>query len=381
MMFMRLTATLIIGLFCFQLSNAQQITISPISESSENSENEYTLSNRWGEIETIRKFHDAVEFTGTNYTVSNYEQVSVSPGNFKFGFLMREGSDYNVEIRDEKGEKAHQLTEIDTFDDDDPSPKIYVLDNGEVFYRFNISFFRHYDSNGEQIETINNSSDSPEGEMISELKRLPYSNGVLLYNPQIRYGGDQTGSRVQYYDGKGDPEEIFASEDRQIQDLTYSKNGQLLVLHLIDDNTHYSRAVDLNGNTFYSHEYDDFEPVELSVSDDGRYLVSRGSSRVMTHDMHTGESMGSTSIGTSTLSATYSSDLNSMLVLSGSYSESNNSLSNMELRRVDVVERSIDTKEIDGSYHWNQLLPLRIDTRAGNEFRISGINRPLQITM
>lgn len=379
----RFLVLLFAGIFSYQFADAQQINISPTSESIENTENEYTIYNRWGDAVQLQKFPNTIEFLSAGYTKTGYEQMSIAPGGLMFAFLERDGNTYNAEVVQDDGEKVHRIEEIDEHDENDPSPKLYVLDNGELFYRYNISFFRHYDSNGKQLETIDNTSGSQEGEVVSELKRLPHSNAVLFYNPRVLYQDDQVGSRIQYYDGGEEAKEIFSSENRYIEDISLSANGQLMVLHLKDDasGNHYAEAIDLDGNSLFSIAYDDFEPLELTVSKDGRYLTSRGSGRVMTHDMHTGESKGSTSLRQSTLAANYSAERNQILILTGSHNESNYSLSNLEFRVVDVMERSIDSIEIEGNYFWNQLLPITIDAKSSNEFRISGINRNLDVVL
>ncbi len=379
----RFLILLFAGIFSYQHVDAQQINISPTSESSQNTENEYTIYNKWGDAVQLQKYPNSIEFQAAGYTKSGYEQLSIAPGGSMFAFLERDGNSYNVEVVQDDGEKVHRIDEIDEHDEDDPSPKIYVLDNGELFYRYNISFFRHYDSNGKQLETIDNASGSPEGEMVSEMKRLPNSNAVLFYNPRVMYQDDQIGSRVQYYDGGEEAKEIFSSENRYIEEITLSDNGQLLAIHLKDDasGNHYAEVIDAGGNSLFSTGYDDFEPLELTISKDGRYLTSRGSGRVMTHDMHTGESMGSTSLRQSTLAANFSEERNQILILTGSHNENNYSLSNLEFRVVDVVERSIDSTEIEGNYFWNQLLPITIETKSSNEFRITGINRNLDVVL
>lgn len=372
----------VIGLL--NTADAQQIQITPVDETSNNAENEYTIHTAKGEALSVRKYPGALEFLSSRYTVSGFEQISISPGKHMFAFLSREDNSYHAEIFQEDGEQVRSISELEDYDPDDPSPYIYVLDNGEMFFRYNISYFRHYDAKGERLRTINNSSDSRHGEKISDLKVMPNSNAVLLYNARILYSNDQVGSRLRYYDGSGDPATIFTSDNRYIRNISFSRNGQLIILHLVNESTgeHYAKAIDTDGNEYLSLEYEGFEPEELIAGNDGRYLTSRASGRVMVHDMRTGESLGSTSIrGASSLAATYSSAHSSILILSGSLNENRRELSGLELRVVNVAERSINTEEIDGTYSWHDFLNLSIEPVEGNNYRITGMNRELNISL
>ncbi len=364
-------------------SGAQPIQISPVDETSNNAENEYTIYTAKGEAVSVRKHPGSFEFLANQYTVSGFEQFSVSPGKHMFAFLSQDDDGYHAEVFQEEGESLIKLPELESYDPDDPSPKIYVLDNGELFFRYNISYFRHYDANGEQLETLDNTSDSQRGEKISDLKVMPNSNGVLLSNSRILYSDDQVGSRLRYYDGEDEPKTIFTSENRYIKNVSFSRNGELIILHLVDESSenHYAKAIDTDGNEYLALNYDGFEPVELIAGNDGRYLTSRGSGRVMAHDMRTGESLGASSLrGSSTLAATFSSSHNAILVLTGSLSEQSREVSGLELRVINVAERSIDAEEIDGDFSWHDFVDLRIQPE-NNGFRITGLNRELNISI
>lgn len=384
MLIMRFFTVVFFVTIIWSQAGMAQFVVEQAAATSNNNENEYTIYTPQGEAVSIQKYPGSIEFLSAGYTVAGFEQMSISPGKNMFAFLHRQNNAYRAEVFQENGQKVNIVEEIDTYDPDDPSPKVYVLDNGEMYYRYNVSFFYHYDSNGERLRTINNSSGSHHGEKISNLKVMPNSNAVLIYNDRILYGGDWVGSRLRYYDGSGDPQTIYRSESLYINGISFSPNGQLILLHLVNERTgnHYARAIDTNGNTLHSLEYDGFEPVELSVGNNGRYLTSRGSGRVMVHDLQTGERLGATSIrGASTLAATYASSHNSMIVLSGSLSENTRRLSDMQLRVVNIEERSINTEEIDGEYSWHDILDLEIKPDEAGRYRITGINRELDVRL
>ncbi len=384
MLIMRFFTVVFFVTMVWSQAGMAQFVVEQAEATSNNNENEYTIYTPQGEAVSIQKYPGSIEFLSAGYTVAGFEQMSISPGKNMFAFLHRQDNAYRAEVYQENGQKVNAIEEIDTYDPDDPSPKVYVMDNGELFYRYNISYFNHYDSGGERLETINNSSDSQRGEKISDLKMMPRSNAVLLYNARILYGDDRVGSRLRYYDGNGDPKTIFRSGNRYINGISFSPNGQLIILHLINEQTgnHYAQAIDTNGNELHALDYEGFEPVELTIGNNGRYLTSRGSGRVVVHDLQTGESLGASSFrGVSTLAATYASSHNSIIVLGGSLSESTRRLSNLQLRVVNIDERSINTEDIDGEYSWHDILDLEIQPDQPGRFRITGINRELDVRL
>ncbi len=97
---------------------------------------------------------------------------------------------------------------------DDPSFKIYPLQNGSYIVRENIANFVLFDSFGSVIRPISNSSQSEDGEKISELAMDPMGKTIVLYNPQIR-NGTKRDSQAKIVGLEGADRDVFYRKIRK----------------------------------------------------------------------------------------------------------------------------------------------------------------------
>ncbi len=260
---------------------------------------------------------------------------------------------------------------------DDPSFKVYPLQNGSYIVRENIANFVLFDSFGSIIRPISNSSQSQDGEKISELAMDPMGKTVVLYNPQIR-NGNKRGSQAKVVGLEGADRNIFYREDQEINAVRVSESGQFIAIGYGKEGEDNSVLVmDKFGNEIEEFVFDR-TITGINLYGSGSTLTVYSEGRVAVFNVLTGERIGSSSFRNGNLIfANYSSSDQSIVGLSGDVR--GNTLSNIEVRIINVDARKIASEEYSGSVQIMDMNSITLNRTGRFSYTISGLSENLNL--
>ena len=140
--------------------------------------------------------------------------------------------------------------------DNDPSFKVYPLQNGAYIVRENIAGFVLFDSFGSLVRPISNSSKSVDGEKISELAMDPQGKTVVLYNPQVR-NGEKRGSQAKIVGLEDSDVSVFYQEDAEIKAVRVAESGEFIAIgYGKEADDHNVVVMDKFGNEINTFNFD-----------------------------------------------------------------------------------------------------------------------------
>lgn len=163
-----ITSLLLFVILFIGSAQAQSIVIQEISNTENHTANQYLVAGHDIEIR-----NGNLGFAGQSVSNAINEITGLSSGIGIQGVNIYEGSGNLLFNAD------YDLTSNDN------SLKIYCMLNGGFVVRENIANFLFFDAEGDVVQSISNSSQSTEGESISELATDPAFKTVVLYNPRI----------------------------------------------------------------------------------------------------------------------------------------------------------------------------------------------------
>jgi len=367
---MKYPQLLFIFLFSLILSTslqARQLTIQAVSEHSSNSQNQYPLDG--GIVESDRGY-----FTIGESGVFNPESWSISYQNQKAGFLETRDQSVYLAIFETSGNKIVDRR-LEFFDINDETLKLYLFDDGSSITRDNVANFTFFDSDGELIYSVSNSSQSSEGERESELSASAYGNTIVLYNPVINYG-ESTGSRAKVVYGESDQNVFFRDESSEILEVKVSETGSYITL-LTGDGSNYGVYIfDRFGNELNQFSFDD-EQKGVSISDDAQFVTVYSGGRTQVLNALNGERVGSTSSRSPVISSRYFEDDDVILVFGGV--QEGNRIDRPTISAIHIGQRQILREEVNESLSVYDFDRLGIKRLESNSYRIDGLNRSLKI--
>lgn len=298
---------------------------------------------------------------------------SLAPGGHKAAILESRGG-LTLRQIDHTGRVLSE-NQLEFFDPSDETLSIYQLDDGRAVIRDNVANFTFLDPRGETTFSESNSSQSQDGERESQFVSDKNGRTIVLFNPVIRYG-DQTGSRAKLVYGEQDTDIFFRDMEREIQRISITENGSFISL-IVSNNTG-SRVLtyDRFGNPLNEFDFDG-DVLGAILSENGEYLTVYTSGRVQVFNHFSGEGLGSSSSRTSIIHAEYQPEDETVIMLGGS--ESNGQITNPSLTAVHLSKRQIVREDIGFSISALSSEDIRIQQTDHSEYRISGLNRPLQI--
>ncbi len=260
---------------------------------------------------------------------------------------------------------------------DDPSFKVYPLQNGEFIIRENIANFVLYDSFGAVIRPISNSSQSKDGESISELAMDPNGKTIVLYNPEIK-NSKGLGSRAQVIGVEDSDRFIFYSNEREIRTVCVSENGQFVAIATGKEGTEDEvTVVDRFGNEVRKITFDR-EIVGLNLYGSGSTLTVFSSGRVAVYNVLNGKRIGSSSFRGGTLRfANYSGSDKTIIGLTGDLND--NTLSNIGVRIINVDARKIASQKYSGSVQVSDLDRIKLNRNGRFNYTIVGMSKNLNL--
>lgn len=259
----------------------------------------------------------------------------------------------------------------------DSSFKIYPLQNGAYIVRENIANFVMYDTFGSIIRPISNSSQSKDGEKISELAMDPLGKTIVLYNPQIR-NGSKRGSQAKVIGLENSETDIFYRENEEIRAVRVSESGEFIAIASGNDSGDDNVTVmDRYGNEIRTITFDQ-EVKGLNLYGSGSTLTVFSEGRVAIYNVLTGERLGSSSFRGAPLQfANYSASDQTIVGLTGDLNGTR--LSNIEVRIINVSAREIASKEYSGTVQIDDLDQITMTKNSRFNYTLSGMSKDLNL--
>jgi len=348
----------------------QSLNLSVADQTADNNRNTFTLGNS-----EISFGSQSVGFLESD-TEQNYDAVGVSPDNTIISTLTWEGQEGEVALYSTEGEKLNAFSTISLADK--TSFGLYPFDNGNTLLRDKIANFTFYDSFGEIVTSMSSTSQSTEGEAISEVARSAAGNTVVIYNPKIKRNGE-LGSKAQVRIGTKEFEDIFFSSDRYLKNVTISKDGSLIAVVTAKQGTDDRVLImDKYGNELNSISAEE-DLKDVRFTDDLEHVTIYSGGRVMVYNTLSGESLGATSFRSPVITADYFPEDNLILALTGNYTERSGTLNNIEFRAINLQQRSIASKQFSGILGLNNAIKLRLVRDSGNSYMLKGANKNISI--
>lgn len=349
----------------------QSLSLSEAQETSGNNTSTFLLDE--GQISINDQ---TIQFSGADKQLS-YDVLGISADRSLVAVLQWDGQKQGeVSLYNSSGDELLSFETISIADE--ASFGLYPFNNGDSILRDKVANFTFYDSFGEIITSMSNSSQSEEGEAISEVTMSGNGKTVVVYSPKIKRNG-QLGSKAQVRSGEDSFENIFGSSDRYLKDVTVSKDGSLVAaITAKQGSADEVLIMDKYGNEINSISVD--EDLKGAVfSDDLDYLTIYSGGRVMVRSTVDGESLGATSVRSPIKEANYFPEDNTVLVLTGNYSEQTGVLNGAEFRAINLQQRSIASKEFSAPIGFNQAIDVEIIRNSASNYALKGASKELNI--
>lgn len=257
---------------------------------------------------------------------------------------------------------------------DDPSLKIFTLNDGSFVIRENIANFLVYDSFGVVRKSISNSTQSEGGEAISELAMDGFGKTVVVYNPKVNMNGE-TGSRAKIIDSKNNPLDVYYSMNRTLSVVKVSSNGEFIAFVSSKEGTDDEiQLMDRFGNILNTVKFDQ-EVRGVSFSENGLFVTIYSTGRAASFEVRSGERVGSSSFrSTTVMFAGYDPTDKIIIALTGSGSST---ISNVQLHAVNVAARKIARKDFSASL--NIVDQLKMERTGNGRYMIKGLDKELAL--
>ncbi len=189
--------------------------------------------------------------------------------------------------------------------------------------------------------------------------------------------GGNEGSRAQLVRPNGTTSNIWYSENRIIQFVKVSDNGQLIAIASSQSGSDdHVTITDRFGNKLNTLTFDqDVEDVNFTGS--GRYITIRSNGRVAVLSVVNGDRVGSTSFRSSLHFATYVPQDNTIIALTGD--KSGNALNEIEVHAVNISARSIERTSYNGSLGMTEAIPVQLTRKSANDYVLTGFSKILNL--
>ena len=309
-------------------------------------------------------------------TEQNYDAVGVSSDNTIISTLTWNDQEGEISLYSPEGEKLNAFSTISLADE--ASFGLYPFNNGNTLLRDKIANFTFYDSFGEIVTSMSSSSQSTQGEAISEVAISAAGNTIVIYNPKIKRNGE-LGSKAQVRTGVKEFEDIFFSSDRYLKNITISKEGSFIAAITAKQGTDDRVLImDKYGNELNTISAEE-DLKDARFTDDLEQITIYSGGRVMVYNTLSGESLGATSFSAPIMIADYFPEDNLILALTGNYSERSGTLNGIEFRAVNLRQRSIASQQFSGALGLNEAIELRLIRSTGNSYMLKGANKDILI--
>ncbi|PAU93140.1 hypothetical protein CK503_13320 [Aliifodinibius salipaludis] len=362
---------IVIVLLLPSVALGQSLNVSVAEQTADNNRTTFTFGDS-----KITFGSQSVRFLDTN-TEQPYDVVGVSPDKTMISTLTWDGQEEGeITLYNTRGEKLNAFSTVSLADE--ASFGLYPFKNGNTLLRDKIANFTFYDSFGEIVTSMSSSSQSKQGEAISEVARSVTGNTIVIYNPKIKRNGE-LGSKAQVRTGVKEFEDIFFSSDRYLKNVTVSKYGTLIAAITAKQGTDDRVLImDKYGNELNTiSAEEDLKGVRFTNNLENITIYSGG--RVMVHNTLSGESLGATSVRSPIITADYFPEDDLILALTGNYSERSEVVNNVEFRAINLQQRSMASKQFSRVLGLNKAIELRLVRNSGNSYMLEGANKNVLI--
>lgn len=304
----------------------------------------------------------SVSAQNLDVTTSTYYKNTVDASVTENGMIVSEGNNTILEA------------EYNFPAEPDPSLKAYAMPNGSVVVRENIANFLFYDSFGNIRKSISNSSQSEGGEAISEFAVDVNGKTKVIYNPKIIRDG-KTGSRAKFVQANMEVTDVFSSQDRAIQSVDISTNGELIAITTMKEGTDDEVTIlDQFGNILATIEFDQ-DVKGVTFSENGLFATIYSGGRAAAYEISSKERVGSTSFrNTSVIYANYSPEDKTIIALTG---KGEQSYSELQAHTVNVSARKIARKDINGTM--KQLHQIVMERTGNGRYLLLGLDSMINL--
>jgi len=319
----------------------------------------------------------SVRFLSGSRSISDLNAVGISADQSRVGILQPASKDGKITIYDSQGQALNSFS-VSSFTADDPSNALYPFYNGYVLMRYNITNFKLFDTFGDVVAYGSNSSGSKQGETITEVAASPAGETIVVYTTKIKRRG-KLGSRAQRVTAGGKMDEIYNSYDHYLKKMSVSADGNLVLAITASEGTSDELVVmDKYGNEINSFSTDEsLQGATLSM--DGEHVTLYSAGRVMVYNLLTGERLGASSFRAPVFLAEYFAEDHTILVLTGSYSESAGVLANIEFRAINLERREITSKEFSARLGVAQSIEPYFERVGSGQYLLMGTSKRVKV--
>lgn len=360
---------IIVVLFPLAVS-AQSLNLSVTAETSDNKISTFLLADG-----NVSVNNGTLKFLNSDQNVE-YDVFGVSSDYKTIAVLQWNGQEGNIRLFKGSGEELNSFDTISLADQ--ASFGLYPLDNGDIILRDKIANFTFYDSFGKIVTSMSSSSQSKEGEAISEVTTSRNGQTTVIYNPKIKRNGE-LGSKAQVQIGTKEFKDIFFSRDRYLKDVIVSDDGSLIVAITAKSGTD-DRVVIMDR---FGNELNTITAEEnlkgAALSHDLEYLTLFSGGRVMVHATLNGKSLGATSLRSPIKVADYFPQDNMIIAITGSFSEQTGVLNGVEFRAVNLKKRSLASKEFPGALGFSVGIDARLVRNGASSYVLKGTNKHVRV--
>lgn len=268
--------------------------------------------------------------------------------------------------------------DLEFFNLEDETAKNYQFDDGRSVLRDNVANFTFYSSQGDQLFSISNSSQSSEGERQSELASDKGGNTIVLYNPVINYGSS-TGSRASLVTKERELRTFFRDREREINKVEVTPSGTFIsvIIKPASGSDEYSVLLfDRFGNRLFELTTEE-DLIGTTLHNQTQYLTIYSSRRVQVYDIKNSERIGSASSTSSILFADYDPGTQTVIALGGNME--NLRIRDPEITAVSISKREIARQEVPFTISALNLDRLTMSVAGTNSYTISGLNQDLLV--
>lgn len=309
--------------------------------------------------------------------------VSITPvgpnkPNFGISKLTLSGETYTISHTSSSGKVLSKVTS-DLFDNTDPSLKSWSFPNGMHIFRENIASFSIFGADGRLINSVNNSSKSPDGEDISELASDDFGRVVVIYNPKINVG-NKVNSRAQILDAQYQLKNLYYSNSYEIGSVSVSKSGRMICV-VAHDNDRKGEAVlfDKYGNELHRLELATAMK-RVEILEEEKLLVLYSESRIQVYEMFSKKRLASSSLrGEPIIFASYSPSTNVVVALSGIVNTNDFTVNNPKINITDVGRQKLANEPISGGLKVHPNFPLIMEEQSRGSFSIKGASQGISV--
>ncbi|MEO1022920.1 MAG: hypothetical protein AAFW89_10295 [Bacteroidota bacterium] len=258
----------------------------------------------------------------------------------------------------------------------DESLAIYGLLDGGFVVRENVVNFSIYDSFGALITSISNSSNSEEGESISELAMDPNGKTIVFYTATIIQSGKK-GSVARVVQGNK-AVGFYYDDAREISTVEVSQNGELIgIINHRDGEDYQVQIFDRFGNEISTISFDR-EIKGVTFSDNGLNATVFSSGRVGVYTLKNANRIASTSFrGGNLIRAAFFPEENTIVGVLGDMNE--NRVQDMKIRAVNIKSRTIKEQPYREALMYSPVVDIMLVRDRAYSYRINGFSRELSI--